>query len=71
MLFVTFCCDLFVYYLCLFRLYLIEDSLPVAGDIPDTIPVSTSTDWQAAFGFTSTQTDAHDDDLGKGFIRQV
>lgn len=41
-----------------------EDSLSVAADIPDTIPVSTSTDWQAAFGFTSTQTETHDDDLG-------
>ncbi|KAI0212990.1 CCR4-NOT transcription complex subunit 4 [Lamellibrachia satsuma] len=36
---------------------------PPPAEIPDTIPVSSSTDWQAAFGFTSN-TESHDDDLG-------
>lgn len=35
-------------------------------EIPDTIPVSSTTDWQAAFGFSSANTtsETHDDDLG-------
>ena len=34
-------------------------------EIPDTIPVSSTTDWQAAFGFSSANTgESHDDDLG-------
>lgn len=36
---------------------------PPPAEIPDTIAVSSSTDWQAAFGFTSN-TESHDDDLG-------
>ena len=53
------------------------DSLATSTEIPDTIPVSSSTDWQAAFGFTPTttttttnhsaveNTNSHDDDLGQ------
>jgi len=40
-------------------------------EIPDSLPVNTTTDWQAAFGFGQTQTsntasskDWQDDDLG-------
>jgi len=46
---------------------LTEDSSvppPPPAEIPDTIAVSSSTDWQAAFGFTSN-TESHDDDLGE------
>ena len=32
-------------------------------DIPDVIPVDSTTDWSAAFGFTNNL-DTHDDDLG-------
>ena len=42
---------------------------PPPAEIPDTIAVSSSTDWQAAFGFTSN-TESHDDDLGE-WRRQV
>ena len=54
----------------------IPEAIPTA-EIPDTIPVASSTDWQAAFGFTSASVpaappavappsvDSHiDDDLG-------
>ena len=35
----------------------------IVAEIPDVIPVSSSTDWSAAFGF-SNSVDSHDDDLG-------
>ncbi|XP_064634367.1 CCR4-NOT transcription complex subunit 4-like isoform X2 [Lineus longissimus] len=42
----------------------IAETIPTATEIPDTIPVSSSADWQTAFGFTSSTTDSHEDDLG-------
>ncbi|XP_074661021.1 uncharacterized protein LOC141913398 isoform X2 [Tubulanus polymorphus] len=39
------------------------ESIPTT-EIADTIPVSSSTDWQAAFGFKSAAVEHHDDDLG-------
>ena len=55
------------------------EAFPTA-EIPETIPVASSTDWQAAFGFTSSATttiptvvapsaDSHiDDDLGRNLL---
>ena len=56
--------------------FFFPEAIPTA-EIPDTIPVASSTDWQAAFGFTSASVpaappavappsvDSHiDDDLG-------
>ena len=43
-------------------------------EIPDTIPVKTSTDWQAAFGFgqsTKLDQDWQDDDLGMAFMKSL
>ena len=33
-------------------------------EIPDIIPVASTTDWQAAFGFSNSIDSSHDDDLG-------
>ena len=48
--------------------YLFADDPPVTHtEIPDTLPVSHSVDWQAAFGFPSNTADtlSNDDDLGQ------
>ncbi len=42
-----------------------EDTMAPPPEIPDTIPVSSSTDWQEAFGFPSNAVESHDDDLGE------
>jgi hypothetical protein len=42
-----------------------EETIPTATEIPDTIPVSSSADWQTAFGFTSSTTELNEDDLGE------
>lgn len=59
-----------------------EESSILHTEIPDTIPVSSTTDWQAAFGFSSSSTssshsnhvphssacsETHDDDLGEEY----
>ena len=57
----------------------VSEAIPTA-EIPDTIPVASSTDWQAAFGFTSSSStippvvpsvdSTHiDDDLGIVYTR--
>lgn len=50
-------------------MYITEVPEVPTTEIPDTIPVNTTTDWQAAFGFgqtsnTSKGKDWQDDDLG-------
>lgn len=45
-------------------LWNLQTHWPILSLCAETIPVSSSTDWQAAFGFGSTQQQPQEDDLG-------
>lgn len=50
-------------------LFILElpETIP-ATEISESIPVSSCTDWQAAFGFASKTRETQDDDLGRVIV---
>lgn len=56
----------FLFNIC-FVVIAVPESVPTT-EIAETIPVSSTTDWQTAFGFGPTKKETQDDDLGMQFI---